>query len=151
MRSLYTRQYWRRCFSTVPSRGDHVTVAMSGGIDSSVSAKLLLDQGMSVSGVFMRNWDTSDESGSDKDGCKWKADWNDVQKVCKILNIPCRLVDLSREYWNRIFLPSLNIWESGQTPNPDVWCNRYEPLFFTQCSLNINLRRMQRDKIWCFI
>jgi tRNA-specific 2-thiouridylase len=89
----------------------------------------------------MRNWDTRDESGSDL-GCEWEKDWDDVQKVCQKLDIPCKLVgllvatflnnffkhiqiDLSREYWNNVFAPSLQVWESGATPNPDIWCNKW--------------------------
>ncbi|KAI0062349.1 tRNA methyltransferase [Artomyces pyxidatus] len=71
----------------------------------------------------MRNWDTRDESGTDK-GCEWERDWEDVQRVCKKLDIPCEMVDLSREYWLRVFEPSLKAWERGDTPNPDIWCNR---------------------------
>ncbi|KAK7051278.1 hypothetical protein VNI00_004778 [Paramarasmius palmivorus] len=76
-----------------------------------------------LSAVFMRNWDLRDESGTDE-GCQWERDWNDVQRLCRTLDIPCKMVDLSKEYWNRIFEPSLDTWKSGQTPNPDVWCNR---------------------------
>ncbi|KAI0797492.1 tRNA-specific 2-thiouridylase, partial [Abortiporus biennis] len=100
-----------------------VVVAMSGGVDSSVVAGLLAKQDYDLSAVFMRNWDTRDESGTDQ-GCEWKKDWADVQKVCKVLDIPCRLVDLSREYWTRVFEPSLHTWETGGTPNPDIWCNK---------------------------
>lgn len=89
----------------------------------------------------MRNWDTRDESGTDK-GCEWEKDWEDVQLVCKRLDIPCELVslpacyffvcllkyvnqiDLSKAYWNRVFEPALRQWELGVTPNPDVWCNK---------------------------
>ena len=88
----------------------------------------------------MRNWDTRDEFGTDQ-GCEWKKDWADVQKVCNTLDIPVKMVsdsplrcdqfchepnqvDLSKEYWTRVFSPSLENWESGVTPNPDVWCNK---------------------------
>lgn len=71
----------------------------------------------------MRNWDTRDERASDT-GCEWEKDWHDVQRVCKLLDIPCKMVDLSKEYWNRVFQPSLDVWHDGDTPNPDVWCNR---------------------------
>ncbi|THH20893.1 hypothetical protein EW146_g548 [Bondarzewia mesenterica] len=71
----------------------------------------------------MRNWDTRDESGTDK-GCEWEKDWEDVQRVCRKLDIPCQMIDLSREYWLRVFEPSLKAWETGDTPNPDIWCNR---------------------------
>jgi tRNA-specific 2-thiouridylase len=71
----------------------------------------------------MRNWDTRDEQAADE-GCQWEKDWQDVQLVCRQLDIPCRMVDLSQQYWNRVFAPSLKTWEDGHTPNPDVWCNR---------------------------
>ncbi|KAF8121668.1 tRNA methyl transferase-domain-containing protein [Boletus edulis] len=98
---------------------------MSGGVDSSVTAKLLADPSneYDLSAVFMRNWDTRDESGSD-DGCEWKKDWEDVQRVCRMLDIPVKMIDLSREYWLRVFEPSLRDWASGLSPNPDVWCNK---------------------------
>ncbi|KAG6829363.1 hypothetical protein H0H87_011672 [Tephrocybe sp. NHM501043] len=96
---------------------------MSGGVDSSVTAKLLADQNYDLSAVFMRNWDTRDESGSDK-GCEWEKDWEDVQRVCRLLDLPCEMIDLSKEYWNQVFEPSLRQWEEGVTPNPDIWCNR---------------------------
>ncbi|KAH9931704.1 5-methylaminomethyl-2-thiouridylate-methyltransferase [Epithele typhae] len=96
---------------------------MSGGVDSSVTAKLLADQDFDLSAVFMRNWDTRDESGTD-DGCEWKKDWEDVRDVCRLLGIRCEMVDLSREYWTRVFEPSLALWEKGFSPNPDVWCNQ---------------------------
>ncbi|KZV63468.1 5-methylaminomethyl-2-thiouridylate-methyltransferase [Peniophora sp. CONT] len=96
---------------------------MSGGVDSSVTAKLLADKDFDLSAVFMRNWDSRDEKASDI-GCEWEKDWEDVQRVCKMLDIPHRMVDLSRDYWNRVFEPSLRAWESGVTPNPDIWCNK---------------------------
>ncbi|EKM55235.1 uncharacterized protein PHACADRAFT_255702 [Phanerochaete carnosa HHB-10118-sp] len=96
---------------------------MSGGVDSSVVAKLLSEKDYDLSAIFMRNWDARDESGTDE-GCEWKKDWHDVQRVCKMLDIPCKLVDLSKEYWNRVFQPSLALWEAGATPNPDIWCNK---------------------------
>uniref|UniRef100_A0A8H8CMH4 tRNA-5-taurinomethyluridine 2-sulfurtransferase n=1 Tax=Psilocybe cubensis TaxID=181762 RepID=A0A8H8CMH4_PSICU len=96
---------------------------MSGGVDSSVAAMLLAQKDYNLSAVYMRNWDTRDESGTDK-GCEWEKDWEDVQLVCKKLDLPCELIDLTRDYWNRVFEPSLRQWEYGVSPNPDVWCNK---------------------------
>ncbi|KAH9917443.1 tRNA-specific 2-thiouridylase [Fomitopsis serialis] len=121
----------RRCFSTYkhhaprlePKKGDRVVVAMSGGVDSSVVAKLLSEKDYALTAVFMRNWDTRDESGTDH-GCEWEKDWEDVQLVCHKLDIPCKMVDLSRQYWTRVFEPCLDMWRKGYTPNPDIWCNK---------------------------
>ncbi|KAI0273526.1 tRNA methyltransferase [Gloeopeniophorella convolvens] len=102
---------------------------MSGGVDSSVTAKLLADekarltQDYDLSAIYMRNWDTRDESGTDV-GCEWEKDWEDVQRVCQKLDLPCQLVDLSKEYWLKVFEPAVRTWQTGFTPNPDVWCNR---------------------------
>ncbi len=68
-----------------------VVVAMSGGVDSSVVAGLLAQKDYDLSAIFMRNWDTRDESGTDN-GCEWKKDYADVLRVCKVLDIPCKLV-----------------------------------------------------------
>ena len=68
-----------------------VVVAMSGGVDSSVVATLLSKQDYDLSAIYMRNWDTRDESGTDN-GCEWKKDYADVRDVCKLLDIPCKLV-----------------------------------------------------------
>ncbi|KAH8818956.1 tRNA methyl transferase-domain-containing protein [Flagelloscypha sp. PMI_526] len=125
-RSFYVRQTappnpW------LPQRGDTVYVGMSGGVDSSVVCHLLASLNMyRVRGVFMRNWDSRDEHGTDSDGkgCEWERDWNDVQKVSHHIGVPCEMIDLSREYWTRVFDPSLQAWQRGLTPNPDVYCNK---------------------------
>ena len=67
--------------------------------------------------------------------CSWEKDWEDVRAVCRHVGIPSdrvRLVDLSRDYWTRVFQPAINIWERGGTPNPDVACNRYVCSFHAQ-------------------
>lgn len=98
---------------------------MSGGVDSSVSARLLLEQGYDVKPVFMRNWDTLDEQ-SGSGGCEWERDWDDVRRVCRehLGRVEPELVDLSREYWTHVFEPALEGWAAGVTPNPDVTCNQ---------------------------
>ncbi|EPX74909.1 tRNA(5-methylaminomethyl-2-thiouridylate)-methyltransferase [Schizosaccharomyces octosporus yFS286] len=105
-----------------PRKHDKVFVAMSGGVDSSYSAYLLKRQGLNVEGVFMRNWvDEEDAPG----GCPAERDWTLVQKICKQLEIPLRRFNFEKDYWNRVFEPSLEQYERGCTPNPDVPCNRY--------------------------
>jgi len=120
-----------------------VVVAMSGGVDSSVTAALLARHDFDLSATFMRNWDTKDELGDDGK-CEWEKDWHDVQRVCKMFDIPCQLVDLSKEYWLRVFEPSLRLWEQGMTPNPDTDCNRY-----AECgeSLYVHSHRVQGNQI----
>ncbi|KAH8106930.1 5-methylaminomethyl-2-thiouridylate-methyltransferase [Cristinia sonorae] len=123
LRRISCRSYYNDALFSSPQKGSKVVAAMSGGVDSSVVAGLLSKQDYDLSAVFMRNWDTRDESGTDK-GCEWEKDWEDVQKVCQIMDIPCIMIDLSREYWTRVFEPSLHAWERGHTPNPDIWCNK---------------------------
>ncbi len=97
-----------------------VVVGMSGGVDSSVAALLLKQQGMRVIGLFMRNWEESDESGA----CTAEEDYADVERVCGKLDIPYYTVDFSREYMERVFSHFLEEYRAGRTPNPDVLCNR---------------------------
>ncbi|WP_091531285.1 tRNA 2-thiouridine(34) synthase MnmA [Fontimonas thermophila] len=97
----------------------HVVVGMSGGVDSSVSAYLLKEQGFRVSGLFMVNW-TEDEQGY----CTAAEDFQDARRVCEELDIPLHRVDFSHEYRERVFARFLADYASGKTPNPDVLCNR---------------------------
>ncbi|GAA5912432.1 hypothetical protein JCM6882_005510 [Rhodosporidiobolus microsporus] len=122
----------RRCFSAAPSDawgppppGTKVYTCMSGGVDSSVAARLLLEQDYDVSPVFMRNWETLDEQAG-SGGCEWERDWEDVRRICRenLGGIEPELVDLSREYWTGVFEPALEEWAAGVTPNPDVTCNQ---------------------------
>ncbi|RLN52924.1 hypothetical protein BBJ29_005448 [Phytophthora kernoviae] len=100
----------------------HVVVGMSGGVDSSVAALLLKRQGYRVTGVYMKNWDPSDEEG--ESACPVDSEYIDVQKVCEQLDIEARMVNLVQSYWNSVFEPCLEGYEEGLTPNPDILCNR---------------------------
>ncbi len=99
-----------------------VVVGLSGGVDSSVAAHLLVQQGYEVVGMFMRNW--HDESVTISDECPWINDSNDALLVAQHLGIPFQVIDLSKEYYERIVDYMFKAYESGKTPNPDVLCNR---------------------------
>ncbi|WP_417885614.1 tRNA 2-thiouridine(34) synthase MnmA [Zunongwangia sp.] len=99
-----------------------VVVGLSGGVDSSVSAYLLQQQGYEVIGLFMKNW--HDDSVTISDECPWLEDSNDAMLVAEKLGIPFQTVDLSKEYKTRIVDYMFNEYERGRTPNPDVLCNR---------------------------
>lgn len=99
-----------------------VVVGLSGGVDSSVSAYLLKEQGFEVIGLFMRNW--HDESVTLEDECPWIDDSQDALLVAEALNIPFQVIDLSAEYKERIVDYMFSEYEHGRTPNPDVLCNR---------------------------
>lgn len=99
-----------------------VVVGLSGGVDSSVAAFLLLQEGYEVIGMFMRNW--HDESVTLSDDCPWIDDSNDALLIAQQLGIPFQVIDLSEEYKSRIVDYMFSEYESGRTPNPDVLCNR---------------------------
>ena len=99
-----------------------VVVGLSGGVDSSVAAHLLLEQGYEVIGMFMKNW--HDESVTISDECPWIDDSNDALLVADKLGIPFQVIDLSKEYKERIVNYMFAEYEKGSTPNPDVLCNR---------------------------
>ncbi|XP_042600726.1 mitochondrial tRNA-specific 2-thiouridylase 1 isoform X3 [Cyprinus carpio] len=96
----------------------HVVCAMSGGVDSSVSALLLKRMGYHVTGVFMKNWDSQDERGV----CSSERDCEDAYKVCKMLDMPFHQVTYVKEYWHEVFSNLLREYEQGRTPNPDIMC-----------------------------
>lgn len=97
-----------------------VIVGMSGGVDSSVTALLLKEQGYNVMGVFMKNWDEEDEDGN----CTATEDYEDVVIVCNQIGIPYYSVNFTKEYWDRVFTYFLDEYKRGRTPNPDVMCNK---------------------------
>jgi len=99
-----------------------VVVGLSGGVDSSVAAHLLIQQGYDVIGMFMRNW--HDESVTISDECPWIDDSNDALLIAQQLGIPFQVIDLSEAYKARIVDYMFREYESGRTPNPDVLCNR---------------------------
>ncbi|WP_299097534.1 tRNA 2-thiouridine(34) synthase MnmA [uncultured Winogradskyella sp.] len=99
-----------------------VIVGLSGGVDSSVAAYLLKEQGYEVIGLFMKNW--HDDSVTISDECPWLEDSNDAMLVADKLGIPFQTVDLSAQYKERIVDYMFNEYEKGRTPNPDVLCNR---------------------------
>ncbi len=97
-----------------------VIVGMSGGVDSAVSALLLLRQGYRVEGLFMKNWEEDDRSGY----CAAEQDLLEAERVCRHLGIPLHKVNFAHEYWERVFEHFLSEYRAGRTPNPDVLCNR---------------------------
>ncbi len=100
------------------SREPHVVVGMSGGVDSSVAAGLLLERGYRVTGLFMKNWEEDDS-----EECSAAQDLADAENVCETLGIPLHTVNFSYEYWQRVFLGFLDELKAGRTPNPDIACN----------------------------
>ncbi|MEQ9164865.1 MAG: tRNA 2-thiouridine(34) synthase MnmA, partial [Fulvivirga sp.] len=99
-----------------------VVVGMSGGVDSSVAAYLLKEQGYEVIGMFMKNW--HDDSVTISKECPWLEDSNDAMIVAQNLGIPFQAIDLSKEYKERIVDYMFDEYQKGRTPNPDVLCNR---------------------------
>ncbi len=99
-----------------------VVVAMSGGVDSSVAACLLKKDGFDVLGIFMKNWHDTNVTISKE--CPWLEDSNDAMLVAEKLSIPFQVIDLSKEYKNKIVDYMFEEYKNGRTPNPDVLCNR---------------------------
>jgi len=104
---------------------------MSGGVDSTVSAHFLKKKGFEVIGVFMKNWDTVDETGI----CRADKEAEDAEYACKQIGIPFQTVDFVKEYWNEVFAKLVDEYQQGWTPNPDVDCNRSIKFghFFQHC------------------
>ena len=97
-----------------------VVIGMSGGVDSSVAALLLKEQGYNVIGLFMQNWEETDENGC----CTAEDDFADVRRVSALLDIPYYTINFAKEYMDRVFSYFLAEYKAGRTPNPDVLCNR---------------------------
>ena len=108
-----------------------VVVGISGGVDSSVSALLLKEQGYDVIGLFMRNWDANlnnDTLGNptlNENICPQEQDYNDALEVCKKIGIPLKRIDFIKEYWDYVFTYFLDELKKCRTPNPDIMCNKY--------------------------
>ena len=106
-----------------------VVVGISGGVDSSVAAAILKEQGYEVIGLFMRNWDSlanmEYDAPSTSNICPQEEDYNDAKKVCDKLGIPLYRKDFVKEYWDYVFTYFLDELKHGRTPNPDIMCNKY--------------------------
>ncbi len=96
-----------------------IIVGMSGGVDSSVAALLLKEQGYEVECVFMKNWE-----GESEETCTSEDDYRDALTVCDTLGLPLRSVSFAQDYWDRVFTYFLAEYQAGRTPNPDVLCNK---------------------------
>jgi len=97
-----------------------VVIGMSGGVDSSVAALLLKEQGYKVIGIFMKNWEEKDEFGE----CTATTDADDARRVCDDIGIPFYTVNFVQKYWDHVFSYFLDELKKGRTPNPDVLCNK---------------------------
>ena len=97
-----------------------IIVGISGGVDSSVAALLLLEQGYEVEGLFMKNWEEDD----DEEYCAAAEDLADAQSVCDTLGIKLHSINFATEYWDRVFKHFLDEYSAGRTPNPDILCNK---------------------------
>jgi|SRR5690625_1041598 len=111
------------------NKNKKVIIGLSGGVDSSVAAYLLKEQGYQVEAVFMRNWDSTlndDVKGNPTrfdDVCEQELDYQDALKVANQLNIKLHKVDFIKEYWDEVFTYFLNEYKKNRTPNPDILCN----------------------------
>lgn len=115
----------RICALTTPAQRQEnaklrVIVGMSGGVDSSVSAYLLQQQGYQVEGLFMKNWEEDDTD----EYCAAATDLEDAQQVCEKLGIELHTVNFAAEYWDNVFAHFLTEYRAGRTPNPDIMCNK---------------------------
>jgi tRNA-specific 2-thiouridylase len=117
-----------------------IIVGMSGGVDSSVTALTLLEQGYRVTGLFMKNWDEDDGT----DYCTALRDLADAQQVCDRLGIELKTVNFAAEYWDEVFEVFLAEFKVGRTPNPDILCNKHVKF---KAFLNYALEDLGAEKI----
>ena len=96
-----------------------IIVGMSGGVDSSVSAILLKEQGYDVTGLFMKNWEEDDTDNN----CNSKKDYEDASRISKKLGIKLMTVNFADKYWDLVFKRFIDELNKGLTPNPDIYCN----------------------------
>ena len=101
-------------------QGKHVVLGLSGGVDSSVSAALLKQNGMKVTALFMKNWEEDDTDSY----CAAAQDREDAKKVCDKLGIELKTINFAAEYWDNVFEIFLSEYKAGRTPNPDILCNK---------------------------
>ena len=106
--------------TTMKPHHTRIIVGLSGGVDSSVAALLLKQQGYQVEGLFMKNW----EEEASSTYCPYEQDLKDIKSVCKTLDIPLHTVNFSQEYWQNVFSLFLDEYRAGRTPNPDILCNK---------------------------
>jgi len=99
---------------------EKISIGMSGGVDSSVAALLLIEQGYDVEGLFMKNWEEDD----DDEYCAAAVDLKDASAICDTLSIKLHTINFSSEYWDRVFQHFLDEYSAGRTPNPDILCNK---------------------------
>ncbi len=97
-----------------------IIIGMSGGVDSSVAALLLIEQGFEVEGLFMKNWEEDDN----EQHCAAAVDLKDASEICQTLNIKLHRINFSSEYWDRVFQHFIDEYRAGRTPNPDILCNK---------------------------
>ena len=105
--------------SIPPIKPKKVVIGMSGGVDSSVAAWMLKEQGYEVVGLFMKNWEDDDND----EYCSARQDWLDVVSVADLIGIDVEAVNFAAEYRERVFADFLREYAAGRTPNPDVLCN----------------------------